>query len=46
MMGVTRERVRQIENRAIKKLQIHKDTLSRLRDFLQAIDFSIVSNVQ
>ncbi|MEE2923448.1 MAG: sigma-70 family RNA polymerase sigma factor [bacterium] len=33
MMGVTRERVRQIENRAIKKLQIHKDTLSRLRDF-------------
>ena len=30
MMGVTRERVRQIENRAIKKLQIHKDTLSRL----------------
>ena len=29
MMGVTRERVRQIENRAIKKLQIHK-TLFRV----------------
>ena len=33
MMGITRERVRQIENRAIKKLQANKDTLSRLRDF-------------
>ncbi|MBT3785853.1 sigma-70 family RNA polymerase sigma factor [bacterium] len=33
MMGITRERVRQIENRAIKKLQANKDALSRLKDF-------------
>lgn len=33
MMGITRERVRQIENRAIKKLQANKDALTRLKDF-------------
>ena len=33
MMGITRERVRQIENRALKKLQAHKDSISRLEDF-------------
>ncbi len=33
MMGITRERVRQIENRAIKKLQQNKEALVRLKDF-------------
>ncbi len=33
MMGITRERVRQIENRAIKKLQNNKDVLNHLTDF-------------
>jgi RNA polymerase primary sigma factor len=33
MMGITRERVRQIENRAIKKLQNNKDVLSHLKVF-------------
>ncbi|MBW7876115.1 MAG: sigma-70 family RNA polymerase sigma factor [Candidatus Cloacimonetes bacterium] len=33
MMGITRERVRQIENRAIRKLQENADTMERLRDF-------------
>lgn len=33
VMGITRERVRQIESRAIRKLQKSTDTLSRLKDF-------------
>jgi RNA polymerase primary sigma factor len=35
MMGITRERVRQIENRAIKKLQNNAEAVSRLRDFFE-----------
>lgn len=35
MMGITRERVRQIENRAIRKLQTSPDGLERLKEFYQ-----------
>jgi RNA polymerase primary sigma factor len=33
VMGITRERVRQIENRAIRKLQKNAETMDRLKDF-------------
>jgi hypothetical protein len=38
MMGVTRERIRQIEAKALKKLQ-HKKRREQLKDFVAAEDY-------
>ena len=33
--GVTRERIRQIENKALRKLKYHESRTRKLRDFLE-----------
>ena len=33
-LGVTRERIRQIENKALRKLKYHESRTRKLRDFL------------
>ena len=33
--GVTRERIRQIENKALRKLKYHESRTRQLRDFLE-----------